>query len=57
MRPGVEGDPKRIYEVHRGRIGEIVKRRERLIPAWKVRGVRAGSPTDHFSGGKKVVFL
>lgn len=23
---------------------------ERLIPAWKVRGVRAGSPKDHSSG-------
>ena len=28
MRPGVEGDPKRIYEARKDRLGEIMKRRE-----------------------------
>lgn len=33
-------------------MGEVVKKRERLIPAWKVRGIAVESPTYYSSVGK-----
>lgn len=39
----------------RGRVGsgmgEVVKRRESLIPAWKVRGAGVESSSDYSGGG------